>query len=334
MQLTITVIAINVLIFILQAVNIVPSEFAFTPANFASEPFTLITAMFMHGSLQHLLLNMLGLFVFGSLVEHELGKSKWLALYLASGFVGSLGYALLAKSLFIPALGASGAIFGLIGAAAVLRPKDIIYTPYGPVPIIAAAVIYGIIEFISLFSIDNIAHSAHLFGLFGGAIAAGLHKGKFHQTSFWGVAIVPIVLLFLLVPAIPGGIQKFTPQLDDCFELVDSTEETANKLYLYNCGNDNILTATYPHEGGTNLAFYSRELPRLSETVYGWSYEGNCMSNATNIDTIDGTAIVSGQMCEYKFYSMARACNNVEVFVIQIFENSPKLTTIDCSVLS
>ena len=85
--------------------------------------FTLLTSMFLHGSPLHLAGNMLYLWIFGDNVEEVLGPSRFLAMYLASGLVGSLAQILVNPDSMIPTLGASGAIAGVMGAYLIWFPR-------------------------------------------------------------------------------------------------------------------------------------------------------------------------------------------------------------------
>jgi membrane associated rhomboid family serine protease len=83
---------------------------------------TLLTSTFLHAGWLHVLSNMLYLAVFGPPVERRLGAGRFAALYLASGLVGSLAYLIAQPDSGVPAIGASGAIGGLIAAHLVLFP--------------------------------------------------------------------------------------------------------------------------------------------------------------------------------------------------------------------
>ena len=87
---------------------------------------TLLTSMFMHGSLMHLLGNMLFLWIFGDNVEDDLSHGRYFAFYLVTGLIASLSHVVstfvLGDNPFIPSLGASGAISGVMGGYLVLHP--------------------------------------------------------------------------------------------------------------------------------------------------------------------------------------------------------------------
>ncbi len=127
--------------------------------------YRLVTAMFMHDSPAptHLAFNMISLWVLGPPLEAALGRTRYLALYLLSGLGGSaLTYLLAAPNQ--PSLGASGAIFGLLGATAVLLRR----LKYDMRPVIALLVL----NLIFTFTWANIAWEAHVGGLVAGTVVA------------------------------------------------------------------------------------------------------------------------------------------------------------------
>ncbi|MBB6437322.1 rhomboid family intramembrane serine protease [Streptomyces candidus] len=127
------------------------------------EWYRLFTAMFLHEEIWHIAFNMLGLWWLGGPLEAALGRARFLALYLLSGLAGSaLTYAVAAPNQ--PSLGASGAIFGLLGATAVLMKR----MNYDMRPVIALLVI----NLIFTFGGSNIAWEAHIGGLVAGALLA------------------------------------------------------------------------------------------------------------------------------------------------------------------
>jgi hypothetical protein len=85
--------------------------------------FTLVTSMFLHSDIIHIGLNIFFQFVTGDAVERELGSSRFFALYLACGIIAGLFHSYLNSTSSIPTIGASGAIFGVIAAFAILFPS-------------------------------------------------------------------------------------------------------------------------------------------------------------------------------------------------------------------
>lgn len=129
--------------------------------------YRLVTAMFLHGSVMHLLFNSWALWLFGSSIERRFGSPSFLALYLASGIAGSTAYQLTGSSF---AVGASGAIFGLFGAllAATYRQR---HTPAGRAAFGQLAMLLAINLALPLL-VPGIAWQAHLGGLVAGMVVA------------------------------------------------------------------------------------------------------------------------------------------------------------------
>lgn len=159
------------------------------------KPYQLLTHMFMHGDIWHILFNMYSLFIFGSVLEHVWGGKKFLFFYLVTGIGAallhngvlflqdmSLQNALAAGNFMAraeisqiystPTVGASGAIYGLLLAYGMLFPNNIMQLIFPPVALKAKyfVLIFGALElFLGLSnSGGNIAHFAHLGGMLFG----------------------------------------------------------------------------------------------------------------------------------------------------------------------
>jgi membrane associated rhomboid family serine protease len=128
--------------------------------------------MFLHANISHLFFNMFALFIFGLALENEIGPKHFLSIYFLAGIAGSIGYMITASNPLIPALGASGAIYGAMGALAMLMPFMMVWVMgMVPLPMIAMAIIWALMEFFGIFDIGSgIAHGAHLGGLFIGMV--------------------------------------------------------------------------------------------------------------------------------------------------------------------
>jgi membrane associated rhomboid family serine protease len=150
----------------------------------------LITAAFLHANIIHLALNMLALWWFGTPVEAFLGRTRFLLVYLVSGLAGSAG-ALIASPNNVT-VGASGAIFGILGSALVLERQRINVLGGSALAIIVINVIFTL-------TIPGISIGGHLGGLIGGAGAtlALSHFGRRHpgygRASLLGIAGVLII---------------------------------------------------------------------------------------------------------------------------------------------
>ena len=145
---------------------------------------TLVTSVFSHNMLWHILINMMVFYNFGVVVENYLGPNRFLAFYLAAGIAGSLAHAFVCAYLLhqpgIPALGASGAISGVVLLFALLYPHEKIFL-FGliPLPAIWAAVLFVALDIWGLVSqfqgsSTPIGHGAHLGGALAGLIYYGL----------------------------------------------------------------------------------------------------------------------------------------------------------------
>jgi len=190
----------NILVFVWQLLDPTGQmhiEYAFVPNEFfaGEKLYTLLTSMFMHGDILHILMNMWFFYVITDNCEHALGHVTYLFTYLISGLAGSL---LHAYSTFlipapwggilagIPSLGASGAIFGLLGVYFVLYPKNKFYLPtktsmrkvsagYFILTYFIAEITYAIYSLASPLG-SSTAHFAHVGGFLAGLIIAGIFK--------------------------------------------------------------------------------------------------------------------------------------------------------------
>jgi membrane associated rhomboid family serine protease len=146
------------------------------PAFLRERPWTLVTHIFLHGSLMHFLFNMLVFFFFAPTLERKIGSVKFLLIFFLSGIVAGIGWSLTTANPLIPVVGASGAIYGILGTLAVLMPKMKVYIFPLPIPIdiwiivILLALYFDVLP-IMMGSSDMIAHTAHLSGLFFGLFA-------------------------------------------------------------------------------------------------------------------------------------------------------------------
>lgn len=167
-KITLTLIFVNVLMFVFFSVAL-PQEnillFVQINRNVITnhEFWRLFTSLFFHGDILHLFSNMLGLLIFGATVENNqtISNPKYLIIYFISGLIGNL-FTLILLPLDAISLGASGAIFGLIGVAFIIVATD---SP----PLLFYAIFY-IAYFVVASFAPGINLWAHIFGLLGGII--------------------------------------------------------------------------------------------------------------------------------------------------------------------
>ena len=150
----------------------------------------LLTAAFLHYGPFHLLLNMLALYWFGTALEHRIGSGRFLLLYIVSGLAGSAGALLLDPT--TPTVGASGAIFGILGAGLVLeQQRDYVFG--------GSALGVIVLNLVFTFSISNISIGGHIGGLIGGALATlgftrfGRAHAAYGRAGALGVATMVLV---------------------------------------------------------------------------------------------------------------------------------------------
>jgi membrane associated rhomboid family serine protease len=159
----------NIAAFFVQTMSpLLANLFVFVPAWILVRPWTIITYMFLHGGLMHLLFNMLGLYFFGPQVEAMLGSRRFTWLYFLSGITGAL--ASFVFSFASPIIGASAGVFGVMMAFAHFWPHTPIHI-WGiiPVPARMLVIITTVLAIWSGFGGrgGGIAHFAHLGGYAG-----------------------------------------------------------------------------------------------------------------------------------------------------------------------
>lgn len=162
----------NVVMFFLQQTSsLVTPMLEFVPALILARPWTIITYMFLHGGMMHILLNMLALYFFGPRVEQRLGAERFIVLYIVSGTAGAL--LSFAFAPYAAIIGASGALFGVLVAFARFWPRERIFL-WGIVPIEARwlILIYTGFSLVSGLrgSRSGMADFAHLGGFAGGLL--------------------------------------------------------------------------------------------------------------------------------------------------------------------
>lgn len=235
-----TVIAINVFVFVFQALfggisiggtrlnNIIVDALAFNPSIGTAllQPWRFVTYMFLHGSGFHLLFNMLWLWWMGRLVEQTVGPRTFAVLFFGSGIGGAFFHIAL-SSLYGTSLviGASGAVFGIMVAFAYLFPAAPIMLLFLP-PIEARFVVAGLIAFDVLFigSGDGIARLVHLGGAGVGYLLIRAHYQGTDLSKF----IRPIEQIFKSPPKKKEKKRPKNPKMYSVadVEILEETDQT------------------------------------------------------------------------------------------------------------
>jgi membrane associated rhomboid family serine protease len=162
----------------------------------AGEYYRLLTSAFLHAGVMHILFNRFALAQIGPILEHALGRARYLSLYLLSALGGSVAAFLLAPPAQ-PSVGASGAIFGLFGAYYVVVRR--LGGETGPIVVLLA------INLVITFTVPNIDWRAHLGGLVTGAVRAaafayaprGPRQAGLHAGACVAVAVAFVVAVVM-----------------------------------------------------------------------------------------------------------------------------------------
>ena len=209
---TTILIAINVVVFVGQMIGggiggtdgtLFQRGALYGPLVAEGEWWRLITSAFLHGGLIHLAFNMLFLWWFGRRLEAYVGPARYIGIYLVSALAGAAGALLVEPN--VPTVGASGAVFGILGAGLVLeRGKG--------VAIFGGQALFLIVVNLALsFVLSNVSVGGHVGGVIGGALAMlalehmGRHRpllsreGALAISALVGIALASVILAYLRV---------------------------------------------------------------------------------------------------------------------------------------
>jgi membrane associated rhomboid family serine protease len=191
-----SIIALCAIVYVLQILPNSPVTAAllyYAPYTY-TEPWRMITALFVHSptSFLHILFNMFSLFIFGPIMERMLGRARFLALYLLSGFGGSVAVLLIAPG--TPVVGASGAIFGLLGAFFVIQRK------LGG-NATQLLIVIGLNLVVGFLPGTNIAWQAHVGGLIVGAAVAFVYL-RTRRVDQRVVQVIAVTGIFVVLVAL------------------------------------------------------------------------------------------------------------------------------------
>ena len=190
----------NVVVFLLQQVfgNALLQYFALWPwgpdqvfqagqglVSIGFRPWQLITYAFMHGSVTHILFNMIALYMFGGTIERTFGARNFTVYYFVCAIVAAVAQLIVVHWFthgFYPTLGASGAIFGLLLAFGMLYPHEKVMLIFLPVPMPAWLFVigYAVVELVMgvTGTQAGVAHFAHLGGMLGGYVLIEYWRGR------------------------------------------------------------------------------------------------------------------------------------------------------------
>lgn len=212
---TIVLIIINVLVYYYQsfmvadsmkfiyAFGLIPYELSqgvdLVPYGPSPIHLTIFSSMFMHGSLIHLIGNMLYLWIFGNNIEDYLGKLGFPVFYFLTGIIAALGQILISPQSEVPMIGASGAVAGVLGAYFILYPRSRITTliffgffirliKMPALFVLGLWIIFQLFYGLSNLSLSEansgVAYFAHIGGFVGGMILIKLFRHQRKEQSF------------------------------------------------------------------------------------------------------------------------------------------------------
>ena len=176
-------VALNILVFVF---TILRPELTYllglTPALVPQQPWTIVTNMFVHASFSHILFNMISLYFLGSFLYRLVGESDFLKVYFIGGLAGNALYILLGPAM-IPGVGASGAIFAIGGALAMMAPRlpVLVFPLPVPVPLWGAMTFFLAVSFL----MAGIAWQAHLGGFLFGLLAGYYFKKRGRRVHYY-----------------------------------------------------------------------------------------------------------------------------------------------------
>lgn len=191
-MMTYALIITNFIIFIITIISPeVIYDLGFKPIylslSYFPQLYTLFTSMFIHGGFLHIFANMFIFLFMGMAFEDRIGWKNFLTIYIITGVFGALAHSFLNLGSPITLIGASGAIFGILGAFAYSYPRDEVVMPIPVgillitrIKVVYAAVLFAVIEtvIVMLDVQDNTAHFAHIGGLVSGVILAAILIGN------------------------------------------------------------------------------------------------------------------------------------------------------------
>ncbi|WP_306350813.1 rhomboid family intramembrane serine protease [Flavobacterium sp. '19STA2R22 D10 B1'] len=209
----------DIILIIIIALNVLISYKGFNDMSFfrkyefhigsirAGEQIRMISSAFLHVDMMHLIFNMLTLYFFAPVVISYLGGFSFIMIYIGSLVFGNLLTLWFHKDEYsYRAVGASGAVTGVLYSAILLQPESSIYLFFIPIPI--PAYIFGIVYLLySIYGMkaknDNIGHTAHFGGAIGGYLITLTKNPHMLTDNTFMVVILalPIVLLFILAKA-------------------------------------------------------------------------------------------------------------------------------------
>ncbi len=165
-------VAICIILFIFQLIFPGFTELFVLNERAYVEVWRFFSSIFLHGDMAHILYNMFALALFGMMLEGLIGSRKFLLVFFATGILANV----VSINFYESSLGASGAIFGIIGALIIVRPTLTVWAFGLPMPIFIAGILWAAGDIIGVFVPSNVANVAHLSGMFFGLVFGAFYR--------------------------------------------------------------------------------------------------------------------------------------------------------------
>jgi len=233
---------VNVGIYLVElfARQIMIGRFGLIPAAVIQnlELWRLVTYMFLHGGVFHILINMFILWMFGVAIEQAWGTKRFLFYYFMTGIAGGVFSTIFQPSSMVPTIGASGAIYGLLVAYAVMFPNQIMYLYFLiPMKVKYAVILFVALEFFGSMGStpDGIGHLAHL----GGAVVGFIYLKLDWRLRAWGRKLSPLRYIGgLRYRSKSRKLEKNQRQAEDVMKRVDEILDKINQVGIENLGEE------------------------------------------------------------------------------------------------
>lgn len=229
----------------------------FNPYTLKDEWYRILTAMFMHGHLLHLAVNMSALLFTGSQLEEVVGTGKFLWVYFITGIAAA--FSSLYWNLFTIGVGASGALFGLFGFSIVLH---IYYKRQQKLPIMPVLVSFTVFLVVNTIFSQALHgdHAAHFGGLIAGialALFTQIVTRSFHKIVVEYIAVVLLVVLFFVMP-------RYQVRYFDFYQQVLVAEDSANSIF----DKKNLSDEAFAQAFKENTLLWDSALASLQSQAY------------------------------------------------------------------
>lgn len=169
---------IIILFFILQVMVVSFTDWFVLNESSWFQPWRFVSAIFLHGGIAHLVFNLFALVLFGGILEQLVGSKRFLTIFFVTGILANL----FSVNFYSSSLGASGAIFGVIGALIFVKPMLTVWAFGMPMPIFIAGILWAGVDLIGAVGffmgnpLNNTGNLAHLSGMFFGFVFGGFYR--------------------------------------------------------------------------------------------------------------------------------------------------------------